>query len=247
MIKKKFFNIRVLIIKPSFFLGLSICLHLLLLSLTIVTSSSFFKRLFLNQSAKISGRSTQIKVDIIALPTELAFKKTFFESEKGGKDISKKSKQKAKPQIALDLSKKKVPKKKNLDSSSLDKYVEGVKKEHLRRGNIKQEGGRLSTSGATNEEAHWYDSYVEDLIEQNLKIPVYLKETQGTAIFRLVLHGDGSVKEVELLESSGNREFDEYASQAVWDSSPFEKPPDDIADEYYKRGRVIGLHPSSDL
>ena len=181
--------------QPSFFFGLSIGLHLFLMLLTVVSGSTYFRRLF-DRSQKISGHSMHIKVDIVALPTELAFKKTFYETQQEETRHLKKKKEK-KSSVTLDSGKKKKSQKKTLDSPSLDQYVEKIKKQRENRGNIKREGGRLSTGGATNEEVHWYHSYIQDQIEQNFVIPIHLKDIDTSTRFLIVLNRNGSGKRLE--------------------------------------------------
>jgi TonB family protein len=72
-------------------------------------------------------------------------------------------------------------------------------------------------------EYEWYKARLEDALKANWKKP-YTKKKYASSV-HFVIETTGSVKEVQIVKSSGEIDFDKSVVKAVYDSQPFPKFP----------------------
>ncbi len=82
-----------------------------------------------------------------------------------------------------------------------------------------------------------YVSSIPDFVRPNWKLPATLLDSNLNCRVRIYLNADGKLEKAELFESSGNKEYDKRAMQAVMNSS-FPKPGKDIIDKV-KLGNIL--------
>lgn len=196
--------------KTFIFFSCSFGLHLsLILILFLLTLRS---RTLLVPESGIPG---SIRVDLVALPTELAYKKTETSPKKFAYQESKKQKAKLEETI-----------------ESLRKKVE------QRKGNILSRGG---TQGEGKE--HRYITQVTEEISENLRVPAHLSQERNRfVIFIFFINADGSLKDIMLDTSSGLPEYDSFVLEAIQKTAPFEPPPTELID-LLKQGISIKIYP----
>ena len=75
-----------------------------------------------------------------------------------------------------------------------------------------------------------YLQLVRSRIEENRHYPLIAWKLgqEGKVPVRFIVAADGSLKEVELEKSCGNRSLDEAARAAVRAAAPFPSPPDEV-------------------
>jgi len=74
-------------------------------------------------------------------------------------------------------------------------------------------------------EYHWYKARLEDALKANWRKPVYTGGDTKTASVHFVIHVSGEVKDVQLINSSGDPAFDQSVLRAVYDAAPYPKFP----------------------
>ena len=85
--------------------------------------------------------------------------------------------------------------------------------------------GSGTDKGSINGENNPYIETVTKLIQIQWKIPMWLKDKNLKAIISLKINKDGSIKNIALIESSGNKKFDSIAKTTIEMASPFPAPP----------------------
>lgn len=120
----------------------------------------------------------------------------------------------------------KIKKKKSTD----DSIPEGT----TVKGNQLSDGNSL-----TGVEKIEYNRYLSDLdlhIKKNWHLPEWLVSKPLTASIWVRFDGNGQLLEKKLLRSSGNKEFDKEAMDAVNLSVPFPKPPENLISYFQSQG-----------
>jgi len=221
-------------------------LILFLYLLSLILGYSFFSDS--NKNVKIEIIQSAVRVDLVAMPelTVQELKKIDL-TETTIKDPEPE----VKPEVKNETSEvefKKVDKKvdlKNLLSNFSNKEIvkkdkskkenkKSIDNEKLRKlilqGNIVSEGS--STVGTTAslgaEEFIRYIQGLPDIVRPNWKLPSYLIDQNLRCRIKVFVASNGRVIRVEVFESSGDKEFDAKAIEAVKLSSPFPIPSKEI-------------------
>ncbi|MCX7829810.1 MAG: TonB C-terminal domain-containing protein [Acidobacteria bacterium] len=86
-------------------------------------------------------------------------------------------------------------------------------------------GGKARGLVLDNEtfEYEWYKARIEQSLKANWRKPFLNK--QITASVHFIILADGNVKDVTIVKSSGNTDFDRSVLKAIYDSQPFPKFP----------------------
>lgn len=86
-------------------------------------------------------------------------------------------------------------------------------------------GGKSKGLVLDNEtfEYEWYKARIEQSLKANWRKPLLSRVTSASVHF--VILDDGNVKDVTIVKSSGNTEFDRSVLKAIYDSQPFPKFP----------------------
>lgn len=109
------------------------------------------------------------------------------------------------------------------------------------------EGNRLSKGSAlvgdySDEQNSEFSAYVQaipELVRTQWKLPSYLKEQNLKCRIAVYLSSFGQVLKTELIESSGQGEFDSRAEKAIRDASPFPKPAAQVAPRLASSGIIL--------
>ena len=102
------------------------------------------------------------------------------------------------------------------------------------KGNRVSEGNSL-----TGVEKIEYNRYLSDLdmhIKKNWHLPEWLTDKKLTAAIFLRFDEKGQILEKKLVRSSGNKDFDNEALQAVVSSVPFPAPPENLISYFQSQG-----------
>lgn len=102
------------------------------------------------------------------------------------------------------------------------------------KGNQLSEGNSL-----TGVEKIEYNRYLSDLdlhIKKNWHLPEWLVAKPLTASILVRFDGNGQLLEKKLIRSSGNKEFDKEALDAVTQSVPFPAPPENLISYFQSQG-----------
>lgn len=102
------------------------------------------------------------------------------------------------------------------------------------KGNRVSEGNSL-----TGVEKIEYNRYLSDLdlhIKKNWHLPEWLTDKNLTAAIFLRFDEKGQIVEKKLIRSSGNKDFDNEALQAVTNSVPFPAPPENLISYFQSQG-----------
>jgi TonB family protein len=73
------------------------------------------------------------------------------------------------------------------------------------------------------------------------KLPTYLLEQNLKARVKIYISVKGELLKTELIESSGNSEFDSRALNAVRESAPFAAPPEPVGIRLTRYGVILGF------
>ena len=111
------------------------------------------------------------------------------------------------------------------------------------------EGNRLSKGSAlvgdfSGEAASEFAAYVQtlpDAIRQHWKLPSYLLERELRCRIKIFLSQTGELLKLEILESSGESEFDARAEKAIRETAPFPKPSDAVGARLSSSGIILGF------
>ncbi len=111
------------------------------------------------------------------------------------------------------------------------------------------EGNRLSKGSAlvgdyTDEQNSEFSAYVQNIpgvIRPHWKLPSYLLEQNLRCRIRIFLSDSGKLLKLEILESSGQSEFDARAEKAVRDAAPFPKPNAEVGGRLANSGIILGF------
>lgn len=101
-------------------------------------------------------------------------------------------------------------------------------------------GNRLSEGNSlTGVEKIEYNRYLSDLdlhIKKNWHLPEWLVAKPLTTSILVRFDGNGQLLEKKLIRSSGNKEFDKEALDAVTQSVPFPAPPENLISYFQSQG-----------
>ena len=86
-----------------------------------------------------------------------------------------------------------------------------------------------------------YIQALPDKVRPNWKLPTYLIEKNLRCRIRIFIASDGKVVKTEILESSGDEEYDQKALSAIKQSSPLPKPSSNILKEVTSGQVVLGF------
>jgi colicin import membrane protein len=109
------------------------------------------------------------------------------------------------------------------------------------------EGNRLSKGSAlvgdySDEQNSEFSGYVQtlpELVRAHWKLPSYLMNQNLKCRIALYLSASGDVVKTELIESSGQGEFDARAEKAIRDASPFPKPGASVVTRLANSGIIL--------
>lgn len=109
------------------------------------------------------------------------------------------------------------------------------------------EGNRLSKGGALvgdysdadNSELSSYVQALPELVRAHFKLPSYLLNEPLRCRIAVYLSPAGAVLKTDLIESSGNTEYDARAEKAIRDASPFPKPSATVAPRLGSSGIIL--------
>lgn len=109
------------------------------------------------------------------------------------------------------------------------------------------EGNRLSKGGAlvgdySDGDVTELSEYVQslpELVRVHFKLPSYLMDQNLRCKIAVYISASGSVIKTELLESSGNDEYDKRAENAIRNASPFPKPSAGVAPRLASSGIAL--------
>jgi len=214
--------------KPLFY---SLGLHLSILFVLV------FKPYF---SSPVKPFERSIKVDIVAMP------------EKGQKIIAPQPKAEKKPDKKAEKTKakakpKKVQKSKAVTSTKVAESAtenDAFKKLKAMKQQKKEEealaalaekqkeikGNRVSKgTGLVGVEKLEYTNYKEILhaaISADWELPKWLLESNLQAVVEIKIDHDGNLVYKNLVQSSGNKIYDEKVMEAIINAAPFDTPPD---------------------
>lgn len=111
------------------------------------------------------------------------------------------------------------------------------------------EGNKLSQGSALTGDfsdgpSSEFSAYVQTLpgaIRGKWKLPTYLLEQNLKARFKIYISLTGELLKTELIESSGNNEFDSRAINAIRESAPFAAPPEAVGVRLTRYGVILGF------
>lgn len=154
---------------------------------------------------------------------------------------------------------KEKEKKKNNFLSSLSDYAKKDVKKETKKGkangeaneNLKAlalEGNRLSQGSAltgdySDEAGSEFSAYVQTVpgtIRPNWRLPDYLLKKDLRARIRIFLNANGSLVKSDIVESSGDPEFDERAIRAIKQTN-FPKPSEAVGKRLTSSGIILGF------
>ena len=125
--------------------------------------------------------------------------------------------------------------KKTIDTTALKKLV--------LEGNAVSKGS--SATGESIEEGQKdFVSYIQSLpdkIRQNWKLPSYLIEKELQCRVRIYIASNGNILNMQIIESSGDEEYDQKALDAVKKSSPLPKPQKTILSKVANGEVILGF------
>lgn len=111
------------------------------------------------------------------------------------------------------------------------------------------EGNRLSqgtalTGDFSDGPSSEFAGYVQTLpgaIRPKWKLPSYLMDQDLKARIRIFISTSGQLLKLELVESSGNSEYDKRAENAIRESAPFSPPPAAVGARLTSSGIILGF------
>lgn len=153
--------------------------------------------------------------------------------------VEKKKKKSSFLSIVNEAANKKVEKKKGTETGKGNKNLDS----------LILEGNRLSKGSAlvgdfSGEAATEFGAYVQalpDHLRKQWRLPSFLMNKDLKCRIRVNLSSSGKLIRAEIVESSGNPDYDRYAMRAVNDSDPFPKPSDAVGPQLSSRGIILGF------
>ena len=107
-------------------------------------------------------------------------------------------------------------------------HISAARREAAEGGQSSVSGSQLYNGSAGNPaylKAHF--SYITELIQRCATYPIFARKMgwEGKVTISFIISSDGRARDVKVLRSSGRDLFDKSAIRAVWEASPFPKPP----------------------
>ncbi len=216
----------------------SFLVHVLIACLFILFSNFIWPNLFRGEVKIIES---SIRVDVVAMPTMTMQELKEIESAaSAAKDVDNKDSSTAKPKdLTTDseinyLKEKKESNKKFLDTignlskkkvtatSKIGKKEKEKLKALLLHGNKLSSGTRIVGDGKNNASGEYeeYAASIPDIIRPYWRLPDHLKSLELRARVRIFLSPNGEVIKSEVLESSGNNDYDLRVLNTIKSASP---------------------------
>jgi len=144
--------------------------------------------------------------------------------------------------IVSNYSSKKIAKKEKPEGTEKAKGIKNLN-------SLVLEGNRLSKGSAlvgdfSDEGGSEFASYVQTLpesIRSFWKLPSYLLEKDLRCRIKIYLSASGELLKLELIESSGETEFDARAQKAIRDAAPFSRPSEAVGARLTNSGIILGF------
>lgn len=248
--------------------AISFGMHVLLV-LLISLSSKFFSQIFGSNDVEVIRSS--IRVDVVGMPkftvqelkvlerqpdlpkeTEVA-KGEKVEAKPESEDIIKKDDlviqevDKAKKKtsflnVLTEYSSKKVTakeQKKGKSTGESDKNLQAL----VLEGNRLSQGSALTGdfSDGPSSEFSGYVQALPGMIRPHWKLPSYLLEQDLKCRIKIFLSTSGQVLKLQVVESSGQAEFDARAEKAIRDAAPFPLPSEAVGNRLTNSGIILGF------
>lgn len=94
------------------------------------------------------------------------------------------------------------------------------------KGNVVNKGSALFGE-QTNDTNAYVDSLVTK-IRANWDLPIWMARQKASAKIVLRIRSDGSIGQIQFVQTSGNEKFDQFVRNCITKSAPFDPPPADI-------------------
>ena len=240
--------------------------HALLVLIAYFGGSTILQVFKLNNNVEIIRAS--VRVDVVGMPkfTVKELKEMQAEPvarpepEPEGAKVETKAKEEAADIIKKDdlVIQEKGEKKKSSFMNLISDYSsKKVAPSDRKKGNAKStnkdldsliiEGNRLSKGSAlvgdyTDEQNSEFSAYVQtlpELVRAHWKLPTYLMNQNWKCKIAVYLSASGNVIKTDLIESSGQAEFDSRAEKAIRDGSPYPKPEATVAPRLANSGIIL--------
>ena len=117
---------------------------------------------------------------------------------------------------------------KSLHIASLEARLERLRQEHAKRPRIKRLTSLSTTSSIDAYYLHSWRRKIENVGNLNYPSEARRRKLHGSLRLLVAIHPDGSLKEVDLLESSGHAVLDDAALRIVRLAAPFAPFPDEM-------------------
>jgi colicin import membrane protein len=247
-----------------FFISLGV--HVLLILIAYLGGSVIVDVFHLNQNVEIIRAS--VRVDVVGMPkftvqelkTIQAEAVPKAEPEPKGEEVEKKAKIDSPDLIKKDdlVIQEKGEKKKSSFMSLISDYSsKKVSPRDQKKGqktstntnldSLIIEGNRLSKGSAlvgdySDEQNSEFSAYVQglpELVRNQWKLPSYLKDQNLKCRIAVYLASSGEVVKTDIIESSGQEEFDARAERAIREAAPFPKPSSQVASRLSSSGVIL--------
>lgn len=245
---------------------ISFGVHVLLVLIAFIAGSSVLNIIKSNNNVEIIRSS--VRVDVVGMPKftikELremqAEPVAKPELEKQGAKVETKVKDETPDVIKKDdivIQEKGEKKKSSFMNLITDYSSKKVAPSERNKGKLKSnnknldsliiEGNRLSKGSAlvgeyTDEQNSEFSAYVQtlpELVRAHWKLPTYLMNQNLKCKIAIYLAASGEVVKTDLIESSGQSEFDSRAEKAIRDGSPYPKPEASVVPRLANSGIIL--------
>ncbi|MBF0300625.1 MAG: cell envelope integrity protein TolA [Oligoflexia bacterium] len=136
--------------------------------------------------------------------------------------------------------KKNSAKKKNISIDELDRLI--VSGNKLNKGNRTEKSDtELSEKDRILSILDTYGEKIGENVRSYWKLPVYLLNKNLKCRVRIYLSRTGNLLKFDIFESSGNKEFDQKAIDAIKNATPFQNPPAEIIDNIRLGELILGF------
>lgn len=240
--------------------------HVLLLLIAFIAGSTIAKIFNLNSNVEIIQAA--VRVDVVGMPKftvkELremqAAPVAKAEPEPQGAKVETKVEDETPDEIKKDdlvIEEKGAKKKSSFMNLITDYSSKKVAPSERKKGTAKStnkdldslilEGNRLSKGSAlvgeyTDAQNSEFSAYVQtlpELVRAHWKLPTYLMNQNLKCKIAMYLSASGDVVKTELIESSGQGEFDARAEKAIRDGSPYPKPDAAVVPRLANSGIIL--------
>ncbi|MAX67699.1 MAG: TonB family protein [Bacteriovoracaceae bacterium] len=238
----------------------AIAVHLGILMLAYVSNIIFDLNLFNLKPDEndIKVVQSSVRVDVVGLPkhTLQELKKMETHVKETKVEVAKPSKSNETSEVEFKTKKKKVNLSnllKNLSSSQVKEKAKAKPKDNkidkralkklILEGNKVSQGSSITGEELIESQKEFvrYIQALPDKVRPNWKLPTYLIEKNLRCRIRIFIASDGKVVKTEILESSGDEEYDQKALSAIKQSSPLPKPSSNILKEVTSGQVVLGF------